>query len=62
MTDQLKEALADLTRTMRQIRESDAPTPSRVQDGDFFSFPTPGRPAPAPQTPTDIASVTRNNR
>jgi hypothetical protein len=46
MTDQIKEALADLTRTMRQIRESDPPTPSAVRDGDFFAFPTPGRPAP----------------
>jgi hypothetical protein len=62
MTDQLREALADLTRTMRQIRESDAPTPTRIQDGDFFSFPTPGRPAPAPQNPNGISPDTRKTR
>jgi hypothetical protein len=43
MTDKLKEALADLSRTMKDIREGNTPFPSGRQDGDFFSFPTPGR-------------------
>ena len=52
MTDKLKEALADLSRTMQDIREGNTRFPTGRQDGDFFSFPTPGREAveqvPAP--------------
>ena len=39
MTDKLKEALADLNRTMRDIREGNTRFPTGRQDGDFFSFP-----------------------
>ena len=54
MTDKLKEALADLNRTMQDIREGNTRFPTGRQDGDFFSFPTPGREpvaqVPAPST------------
>jgi len=57
MTDELKEALADLNRTMRDIRAGNTRFPTGRQDGDFFSFPTPGREpatdthAPKPDSP-----------
>ncbi len=59
MTDKLKEALADLTRTMKEIREGSTRFPAGRQDGDFFSFPTPGREPspPAPPTPKDRKPV-----
>ena len=50
MTDKLKEALADLDRTMQDIREGNTRFPTGRQDGDFFSFPTPGR-EPVVQNP-----------
>ena len=34
MTDKLKEALADLTRTMKEIREGSTRFPAGRQDGD----------------------------
>lgn len=43
MTDKLKEALADLARTMKELREGTTHFQAGRQDGDFFSFPTPGR-------------------
>lgn len=50
MTDKLKEALADLARTMKDLREGTTRFPAGRQDGDFFSFPTPGR-EPIAQAP-----------
>jgi hypothetical protein len=61
MTDKLKAALADLTRTMKDIREGNTQFPAGRQDGDFFSVPMPGRsddePTPAtPQTPAPVSN------
>jgi hypothetical protein len=56
MTDQVKEAVARLTRTIREIQESSGPPVVRRQEGDFYTFSTPGFPRPpagAPGTPED---------
>ncbi len=44
MTDNVKKAVADLVKTVQQIRESSSPAPVHYQDGDFFTFTTPGVP------------------
>lgn len=54
MTDQVKEAVARLTRTIREIQDSSGPPVVRRQEGDFYTFSTPGFPRPAtpePETP-----------
>jgi hypothetical protein len=53
MTDQVKEAVARLTRTVREIQESSGPPVVRRQEGDFYTFSTPGFPRPsAPESET----------
>lgn len=47
MTDQVKEAVERLTRTIREIQESSGPPVVRRQEGDFYTFSTPGFPRPA---------------
>ncbi len=44
MTEAVKKAVADLVKTVQQIRESSTPAPVHYQDGDFFRFTTPGVP------------------
>ncbi|MDP1571946.1 MAG: hypothetical protein Q8L86_18265 [Vicinamibacterales bacterium] len=46
MTDQVKEAVARLTRTIREIQDSSGPPVVRRQEGDFYTFSTPGFPRP----------------
>lgn len=49
MTDAVKKAVADLLRTVQEIREGTAPAPVHHQDGHFFTFTTPGvRPSEHP--------------
>lgn len=43
MTDQVRRAVADLSKTIREIRESTSPATERREEGDYFSFSTPGR-------------------
>lgn len=55
MTDAVKKAVADLLRTVQEIRDGTAPPPVRHQDGDFFTFTTPGvRPSERPFAPTPV--------
>lgn len=54
MTETVKKAVADLVRTVQQIREASIPAPVHHQDGDFFTFTTPGVPPaerPSARTP-----------
>jgi hypothetical protein len=46
MTDRVKEAMAELTKTIREIRESNCPVVIRREEGDFFTFTTPGTSSP----------------
>lgn len=43
MSDELKKAVADVVKTIREIRTSTGPAQVRVEEGDFFTFSTPGR-------------------
>jgi hypothetical protein len=55
MTDTVKKAVADLVRTVQQIREASIPAPVHHQDGDFFTFTTPGMPpSERPPVPTSV--------
>ncbi|MGE3274957.1 MAG: hypothetical protein AB7O67_07580 [Vicinamibacterales bacterium] len=52
MTDRVRAAVDELSRTIREIRESSGPAVVRRQDGDFFAFSTPGgSPGPVPAEP-----------
>lgn len=54
MTD-VKKAVAALLRTVQQIREASIPAPVHHQDGDFFTFTTPGvPPSERPSIPTPV--------
>jgi hypothetical protein len=53
MTDYAKQAVAEVTQKIREIRESAGRTVVSTQDGDHFSFRVPGSssasPAPRPE-------------
>lgn len=59
MTDRVKAAVADLTRTIREIRESTGPAVVRREEGNFFTFTTPATSSspvkniPAPEPPKE---------
>jgi hypothetical protein len=61
MTEAVKKAVDDLVKTVQQIRESSSPAPVYYQDGDFFTFTTPGvAPDERPIIPTAPPSPDSN--
>ena len=50
MTDYAKQAVAEVTQTIREIRDAAGRTVAPTQDGDHFSFRVPGGNARVPET------------